>query len=310
MRSARTSFDEIHHAAPGALDADRLVAGRVVVAPLEERRTVGTVEGDDPERPGELGHHHLGRSGLQEGRELAGRGDRHLRPDHLRARSRRQAVAARKAREKLRKVRDGRIHRSRRARPAALVVRREAAVDPVAVGEVLGEVGAPHHAGPRHAEAVEHAALHLVADIQAESGLQHELQQDDPLARIRVASAGIEMEPHLPVGLEKREIGQAARVAQEDTRRELAPARLALQRVVERVLGQMLREVVRNRPVEIDFPLVDQLHDHVGEGELGQRRAVHDRVGLERQVLRDVAAAPRTSRTPPAPRQSPPSPGR
>jgi hypothetical protein len=51
-------------------------------------------------------------------------------------------------------------------------------------------------------------------------------------------------------------------------------------------------QINRDRPVELERSLVHELHHHVREHELGQGRAVHDRVGLKRQIGRDIAMAP------------------
>ena len=164
------------------------------------------------------------------------------------------------------------------------------AVQPSA--RLRGEIGPPHHAGVGHAEAVEHAALHLGAEIEAEPALEHELEQDQPFARISVARARIEMEAKPPVRLDEGEIGEARAVREQDARRQPAPALVAGEMVPGRVrlllglviVGQRARQIVGDRAVEVDPPLLGQLHHRVGEHRLGQRRAVHHRVGLERRA--------------------------
>jgi hypothetical protein len=69
------------------------------------------------------------------------------------------------------------------------------------------------------------------------------------------------------------------------------PALVTLQVGVILVVGQRLWQIAFDRRVEVDPAFVNQLHDHVTEGGLGQRRAVHHGVRCERQLLLAVAPA-------------------
>ncbi len=178
-------------------------------------------------------------------------------------------------------------------------MRLDAAVRPPAVGEVAGEIGPPDHARIAHAEAIEHAPLHLGAEIEPQPALQHELEQDHPFARIGVARARIEVEFEPTVRLDKGEIGEARPVREQDARRQPAPALVAGEMVPGRIglllglaiAGEWPRQVIGDRAVEIEHAFVHQLHHRISEYRLGQRRAVHHRVGFERRAGR-VAVAP------------------
>ena len=152
----------------------------------------------------------------------------------------------------------------------------DAAVRAPAVGQIRGEVRAPLHAGVLHAEPIEDPALHFLADIQAEPALDRELQQDQALAGVGVARARIEMHAQLAVGFDEGEIRETDAVRQRVARRDGTPARIVGEvdpgRVLTlgRIVGQRLVEIARQRRVEIESSLIHELHDHVGEGRLGQ----------------------------------------
>lgn len=124
-----------------------------------------------------------------------------------------------------REILDAGVHRSRGTNPAALVMRLHATVGPPAIGQVAREIGVPGHARIAHAEAIEHPALHLGPQVEAEALLQHELEQDDAFARISVAAAGCEVEAQPPVRLVAREVGEAGAVGQQGAGRNRPPGR-------------------------------------------------------------------------------------
>jgi hypothetical protein len=59
------------------------------------------------------------------------------------------------------------------------------------------------------------------------------------------------------------------------------------------VIGQGAWQQLWQRRIERQFAFVDQLQHHVAEGGLGQRGAVHDRVGGQRLVRLGAPAAER-----------------
>ena len=99
----------------------------------------------------------------------------------------------------------------------------------------------------------------------------------------------------LLVGFDEPEVVEASRMGQAHARRDLLPARIVGQILVGSVLvrkdrigaisRQRLVEIVLDRRVEVEFALIDQLHHRVGEHRLGERRAIHDRVGGQRIAL-------------------------
>ena len=161
----------------------------------------------------------------------------------------------------------------------------------VAVGIVGCKIFAPGHARALHAEAVEHAALHFLTDIEPDAGFEHELEQIDSFARISVARARVEFEIEFPVRVDETEVLKASRVIEQNARRQFLPACIVREVGIFLILGQGLWQILRDRSVEIDHMLIDQLHHHIGEGEFGQRRSVEDRVILQRLFLFDIGQA-------------------
>jgi hypothetical protein len=104
------------------------------------------------------------------------------------------------------------------------------------------------------------------------------------------------------VGFDEPEIMETGGVGKRHARRDGAPAFVASQIAIGTVLGQMslplavtdqgLVEVVGERRVEIQLALVYQRQRAVSHHCLGERCAVHHRVGLERIAL-GVACAVR-----------------
>ncbi len=162
------------------------------------------------------------------------------------------------------------------------------------VGQVGPEVRPPFQRGAGHAQAGE-VGLGQVAQVEAQALralaiFDGELQQDQAFAGIGELRAGIEMDTQLLVALHEPEIGEAGRMGQGHARGDQLPARIAGQVLIMAVLafvdrvgiviGQRLVEIVRDRGIELELALVDQLQDGVGEDRLGDRGAVHDGVGL------------------------------
>lgn len=229
-------------------------------------------------------------------RELAGRRDRQMRRRKGLTQRGRQQLPLDDGGRQARDVVDRGVHRAGGADAAALVMGRRFAVDVPAVREVCREVGPPDQAGARHPERREQPTIHLGADIQAEALLRtslfdDELQQDDAVARVGVASARLEVELQPSVRLEEAEVGEAGGVCQQPSRRQAHPAAIIFEIGIAgvaifdvgRVIGrQRLRQIGGNRRIEIEPSFVDQLQHHVGECRLRERRAVHDGVGLQR----------------------------
>ena len=189
----------------------------------------------------------------------------------------------------MRHVGDGGIHRPCRPHTTAFIVRLCIAFGGPAIGQVAGEIRAPRHAAVRHAEAIEHALLHQRTHILAQSPtFDHELQQDQALAGIAVAAAGLEVELQPAIRFEKAEVGEAAGVVQQPSRRELAPTRITRQDAVVGVLLRF-RWIVRqwfvqggsDAGIQIDTRVLRQLCDQVAEGHLGERCGVHHGVGAQ-----------------------------
>ena len=92
----------------------------------------------------------------------------------------------------------------------------------------------------RDAEAVEDAPLHLLAQIQLQLALlQHELQQDQALARIRIPRARIEMESQLAVRLQEREVAEAA--AKERVQVRGTPITTELRDIIQFMVNSFVR---------------------------------------------------------------------
>src|ERR1700674_4622737 len=100
------------------------------------------------------------------------------------------------------------------------------------------------------------------------------------------------MDVQLLVRFDEPEIAEAGGVSQAHTRGDLFPARIVSEVLVRSVLvrknwiGAIARqrtvEIVLNGSVEAELARIDQLHHRVCKHRLGERRAVHDSVCVQR----------------------------
>jgi hypothetical protein len=111
-----------------------------------------------------------------------GRADRDLRVQHLGARFGREAFAAQKSGEEIRIVLNRRVHRTGGPNTLAPIMWFALPMFVVAVGMVECKIFAPGHARAFHVEAIENAALHFLADVEPDTGFEHELKQVDSFA--------------------------------------------------------------------------------------------------------------------------------
>ena len=208
--------------------------------------------------------------GLDERWKLASRRNRQLRANEFGATFRRKTLARQYACPQPGLVRNRRVHGAGRAYVAALVVWFERSVDGVAIGQVVGKVGAPLHARVRHPETIEDPALHLRLDVQSEPRLQDELQEIESLAGVGVALSRLKVEPEDAILLEPAKIVEARGMIQHMARGQCLPAAVAGQVAIRLVVRQGPRQVALERLVEVEQVLVNELQNHVGKRRLRQ----------------------------------------
>lgn len=97
------------------------------------------------------------------------------------------------------------------------------------------------------------------------------------------------MQPQLAVFFQETKIRKSTRVAQQHPRRDLRRSRILRQLRILRIFRKRFRQVLIDRLIEVQFPLIHQFHHRVSEGNLGKRGSGHHRFRRERQFLFAVA---------------------
>ena len=167
--SARTSLARMTTQRRPRSTHAHILPVELLCPPLKKPRPCGPSNTITPRPSGQARDTLGGRCFGLERPKLGSGGDRQLWFEHLRAGVGADPLTAHEPRGEARNVGNSCVHRSRRADLAALVMGLDAAVFLPAVGKVIGEVGPPHHARIRHSEAVEHAALHFLAELEAQT---------------------------------------------------------------------------------------------------------------------------------------------
>ena len=192
-----------------------------------------------------------------------------------------------KRRSEARQIVCGTGHRARCTCGRAPGFPAELPVGIVPVRNVSLELGAEDHPGSRHAERREHRLLHQQIERTLLLLLDHKLHQVDALAGVGESRTGIEMDVHLLVVLDRGEVAQARRVGEEHARRNPQPARVLHKErrrlSVRLVLIERLRQLRRDRGIEIELAPLDELHHIRREDTFRDRRCPSGRGARHRQ---------------------------